>query len=353
MLLPLAAEPSTLQVVWYVLIAVLWIGYLVLEGFDYGVGMLIPFLGKTEKERRVIVNTVGPLWDGNEVWLLTAGGATFAAFPGWYATLFSGLYVPFFLILVGLIIRGVAFEYRAKHPDARWRNTFDWMAATGSFVVSLVFGVGFANFIIGMPVALAEGSQHLHVFTGGFWSLFSPFALLGGVVLVVLFLFHGANFLALKTKGVVHDRAEAFSGKVGLVAIVGGAIYLVWANLAYGWGIVGWLLTVLAAVGLIASWLAIRQGRDGWAFIATTVTILLVAVWIFGRMWPNLGFDNSAAAVPLDRVTAASTELTLTIMTGAAVVFVPIVLAYQAWSIWIFRKRISTKNIPDDVAVAA
>ena len=349
----LATEPTTLQVVWYILIAVLWIGYLVLEGFDYGVGMLIPFLGKTEKERRVIVNTVGPLWDGNEVWLLTAGGATFAAFPGWYATLFSGLYLPLFLILVGLIIRGVSFEYRAKHPDAKWRNTFDWMAATGSFIVSLVFGVGFANFIIGMPVALAEGSQHLHVYTGGFWALFSPFALLGGVVLVVLFLFHGANFLALKTKGVVHDRAEAFATRIGLAAIVGGAIYLVWANLAYGWGPIGWVLTVLAAAGLIGSWLAIRNGRDGWAFVATTVTILLVAVWIFGRMWPNLGFDNSASAVPLDRVTAASTELTLTIMTGAAVVFVPIVLAYQAWTVWIFRKRISTKNIPDDVAVAA
>lgn len=352
-MLPLAVEPTTLQVVWYLLIAVLWIGYLVLEGFDYGVAMLIPFVGKTEKERRVIVNTIGPLWDGNQVWLLTAGGATFAAFPAWYATLFSGLYLPLFLILVGLIIRGVSFEYRAKNPEAAWRNTFDWMACIGSFIVALVFGVGFANFIIGMPVALAPGSNHLHVFTGGFWSLFSPFALLGGVVLVVLFLFHGANFLALKTRGGVHDRAKAFSAKVGLVAIVGGAIYLLWANLAYGWGIVGWLLTVLAAGALIGSWLAIRAGRQGWAFVATTLATLFVAVWIFGRMWPNLGFDNSAAAVPLDVTTASSTPLTLTIMTGAAVVFVPIVLAYQAWSIWIFRKRISTKNIPDDVAVAA
>lgn len=353
MLTALAAEPTTLQVVWYVLIAVLWTGYLVLEGFDYGVGMLIPFLGKTEKERRVIVNTVGPVWDGNEVWLLTAGGATFAAFPGWYATLFSGLYIPFFLILFGLIIRGVSFEYRAKHPDARWRTTFDWMAATGSFVVSLVFGVGFANFIIGLPVSLAEGSNHLHVFTGGFWSLFSPFALLGGVVLVVLFLFHGANFLALKTRGVVHDRAEAFAGRIGMVAVLAGAVYLVWANLAHGFGPLGWVIAALAAAALIVSWLSIRGGRDGRAFVGTTLTIGFVAVWIFVRMWPNLGFDSSGSAVPLDRVTAASTDLTLSIMTGAAAVFVPIVLAYQAWTIWIFRKRISTKNIPDDVAVAA
>lgn len=353
MLTLLATEPSTLQVVWYCLIAILWIGYLVLEGFDYGVAMLLPFLGKNEKERRVIVNTIGPLWDGNEVWLLTAGGAMFAAFPGWYATLFSGLYLPLFLILVGLILRGVSFEYRAKHPDARWRNSFDWMAASGSFLVSLVFGVGFANFIIGMPVALASGSSHLHVYTGGFWALFSPFALLGGVVLVGLFLFHGANFLTLKTRGTVHERAKAVSKKLGLIAIVAGAIYLVWANLAYSIGILGWALTAVAAVALIASWLAMRLNRDGWAFISTTVAILLVTVWIFIRMWPNLGFINSGSGLALDRVSAASTELTLTIMTGAAVVFVPIVLAYQAWSIWVFRKRLSTKNMPEDVVTAA
>lgn len=352
-MLPLATEPTTLQVVWYVLIAVLWIGYLVLEGFDYGVGMLIPFLGKTEKERRVIVNTVGPLWDGNEVWLITAGGAMFAAFPGWYATLFSALYLPLFVILVGLIIRGVSFEYRAKNPDTAWRRTFDRLACTGSFVVSLVFGIAFANFIIGLPVAVAEGSNHLHVFTGSFWSLFSPFALLGGAVFVLVFLFHGANFLALKTKGVVHDRAEAYAGRVGLWAVIAGAAFLVWANVAHGIGALGWALAAVAAAALVGSWLAIRAGRDGLAFAATTTAILGVAVWIFVRMWPELGFDNSAATVPLDRVTAASTELTLTIMTWAAVVFLPLVLAYQSWTIWIFRKRISTKNIPDDVAVAA
>ncbi len=349
----LAAEPTTLQVVWFVLIAVLWTGYLILEGFDYGVGMLIPILGKNEKERRVIVNTVGPLWDGNEVWLLTAGGATFAAFPGWYATLFSGLYLPFFLILVGLIIRGVAFEYRAKRPESAWRNRFDLLAAIGSFIVPLVFGIGFANFIIGLPVDLAPGSESLHVVTASFWQLFSPFALLGGVVLVTVFLFHGANFLALKTRGVIHERAEAFGVKAGLASIVLGAAYLVWANLAYSIGWIGWVFTLVAAVALVGSWLAVKAGRDGWAFVATTVAILFVAVWIFVSMWPDLGFDNSAAATPLDRVTAASTELTLGIMTVAAAVFVPIVLGYQAWSIWVFRKRLSTKNMPDDAVVVA
>ena len=352
-MLPLV-EPTTLQIVWYLLIAVLWIGYLILEGFDYGVGMLIPFLGKTEKERRVIVNTVGPLWDGNQVWLLTAGGATFAAFPGWYATLFSGLYLPLFLILVGLIIRGVAFEYRAKNPETAWRNSFDWMATIGSFLVTLVFGVGFANFVIGMPVANAVTSPMLHVYTGGFWALFSPFALLGGVCLVVLFLFHGANFLALKTKGIVHDRAKAFAKKIGIVSIVLGAAFLLWQNIAYPSfsPLLGWITLLGAAAGLVVSWLMVGK-RDGVAFTGTTVSILFVAVGIFLRMFPALGFDNAGATTPLDITTASSTPLTLAIMTGAAVVFVPIVLAYQAWNIWTFRHRIGTVNIPDDVAVAA
>ncbi len=358
----LATDPSTLQVLWYILIAVLWIGYLVLEGYDYGVGMLIPFLGRNEKERRVIVNTIGPLWDGNEVWLLTAGGATFAAFPGWYATLFSGLYLPLFLVLAGLIIRGVSFEYRAKNPDTRWRTTFDWMAAIGSFIVPLVFGVGFANFIIGLPVVQAATNKNLHVLNGHpyFWQLFSLFGLLGGIVLVVLFLFHGSLFLALKTKGVVHDRAVAFANTIGLVAIVGGAIFLLWKNIAYpsSFGVLDWVCLLIAAVGLVVGWWFNRAGRDGVAFVGTIVAILFVAVGIFLRMWPNLGFDNTAvASAPLNRVTAASTEMTLTIMTVAAVIFVPIVLAYQAWTVWVFRKRISTKNIPDevpsDVAVAS
>lgn len=352
----LAMEPSNLQVLWFVLIAVLWTGYLVLEGYDYGVGMLIPFLGKNEKERRVIVNTIGPLWDGNEVWLLTAGGATFAAFPGWYATLFSGLYLPLFLVLAGLIIRGVSFEYRAKNPDTRWRTTFDWLAATGSFIVPLVFGIGFANFIIGLPVVQAATNDKLHVLAGQpyFWQLFSPFGLLGGVVLVVLCLFHGSLFLALKTKGVVHDRAVTFANTIGMVAIVGGALFLVWKNIAYpsSFGLLDWVCLVVAAVGLVVAWWFNKSERDGIAFAGTTVAILFVAIGIFLRMWPNLGFDNSAIADPaahLNRVTAASTELTLTIMSVAAAIFVPVVLAYQAWSVWVFRRRISTKNMPDEV----
>ncbi len=352
-MIALAIDPTVLQTLWFVLIAVLWIGYLVLEGFDYGVAMLIPFLGRNEKEKRVIVNTIGPVWDGNEVWLLTAGGATFAAFPGWYATLFSGLYLPLFLVLVGLIVRGVAFEYRSKHPEAKWRRAFDWMACIGSFVVSLVFGVAFANFIIGLPVAPAASGSSLFVLTPSPYllQLFSPFGLLGGVVLVVLFLFHGSIYLALKTKGELHERAKAFAGKVGLVAIGGGAVYLVLSNaLVHPVGWLGWALLVLAAAGLVAGWWFITRRRDGLAFISTAATILFVAVGVFATMWPGLGFRDAGGALesPLNVSTAASTEFTLTLMTVAAVIFVPIVLAYTAWTYWVFRRRLGVENMPDE-----
>ncbi|MFT4108036.1 MAG: cytochrome d ubiquinol oxidase subunit II [Propionicimonas sp.] len=340
-----------LQVLWFILIAVLWIGYLVLEGFDYGVAMLIPFLGRNEKERRVIVNTIGPVWDGNEVWLLTAGGATFAAFPAWYATLFSGLYLPLFLVLVGLIIRGVAFEYRAKHPEAKWRNAFDWMAAIGSFIVPLVFGVGFANFILGLPVATDTASPNLFVLTPSpyFWQLFSWFGLLGGLTLVALFLFHGSLFLALKTKGVVHERAQAFASRAGLVAIGLGAIFLVAQNLLHPIGVLGWVLLVLAAAGLASAWWFNGRGRDGIAFVSTTATVLFVAVGIFATMWPGLGFIGvDGAASPINAMNASSSQLTLVLMTVAACVFVPIVLAYTAWAYTVFRRRLGVENIPDD-----
>jgi cytochrome bd ubiquinol oxidase subunit II len=381
-----AAPAVGLQILWVILIAVLWIGYLVLEGFDYGVAMLIPFLGKSDKEKRVMVNTIGPVWDGNEVWLLTAGGATFAAFPAWYATLFSGAYLPLFLVLVGLIIRGVSFEYRSKHPETKWRNTFDWMAAIGSFIVPLVFGVAFANFIIGLPVALATKAQNPNLLTAGasqlyvltpapyFWQLFSPFALLGGIVLVVAFLFHGAIYLTLKTKaGELHDRARKFASTIGLVAIVGGAVYLLWQNLVYparaaltkvALGVdlapylqlAGWIVTALAAVALIAAWWFVGHGREGIAFISTSVAILSVAVIVFLTMVPGLGFvaaSGDRATAPLNLLNASSSQYTLVLMTIVAVIFVPIVLAYTVWSYWVFRQRIGIENMPDEVALAS
>ena len=251
MLTPLAVEPSVLQLIWFALIIVLWVGFFFLEGFDYGVAMLLPILGKRDKDRRVMINTIGPVWDGNEVWLLTAGGATFAAFPGWYATLFSALYLPLLLVLVGLILRGIAFEYRAKRDDARWRSMLDWFATVGSFLPSLVFGVGFANFIIGLPVDSRQ------LFAGTFLGLFSPFALLGGVLFVALFLTHGAVFISLKTKGDIRDSARNFAIPAALVSAVLLVVFAVWANLAYAHHsalpALTWTLSLLAAVAVAAA----------------------------------------------------------------------------------------------------
>lgn len=356
-MIPLATSVAVpaLTLVWFLLIAVLWLGYFFLEGFDYGVAMLIKLLGKDDKEKRVVVNTIGPLWDGNEVWLLTAGGAMFAAFPGWYATLFSGLYLPLLLVLVGLILRGVAFEYRSKHPSSGYRNTLDWFAAIGSLIPALVFGVGFANFVIGLP---NDG----HLITGSFFGLFSPFALLGGVLLVVLCLFHGATFLTLKTTGVIHDRAKSFGTRIGWAAAALTFIFVLCQNVFWpatsefgDLRALAWIAGVLAVVTLPVAVLTLRNGRDGWAFTFGGLSILTLFIGIFAKIYGNIGFfQNEAVALGerMNMLTAASSPTTLKIMTVAAVIFVPIVLAYQAWSYWVFSKRISTKSIPDDVPLS-
>lgn len=362
-MIPLVTDPSGLQILWFILVAVLWIGFFFLEGFDYGVAMLLPVLPKgdaanREKERRVMINTIGPVWDGNEVWLLTAGGATFAAFPGWYSTLFSGLYLPLLLVLVGLIIRGVSFEYRAKHDDSRWRSAFDWCSTIGSLIVALVLGVGFANFVIGMPVALA-GNNLTWVMTGGFWGLFSWYGLVGGLLFVALFLTHGAVFLSLKTDGQLRENARAFASKAGLVTIVLMLVFVLGLNLAYpasgnAWvggagNAICWIVGLLTLASLGISWFFNSKGREGYAFIFTGLAIVTMLVMIFTKIYGTLGFDSSSitdAAKQLDMTTASSSPMTLQIMSIAAVVFVPIVLAYQAWSYWIFRRRLSTKNIP-------
>lgn len=354
LLLETAVPPFTL--VWFLLVAVLWIGYFFLECFDYGVAMLIKILGRDDKEKRVIVNTIGPLWDGNEVWLLTAGGAMFAAFPGWYASLFSGLYLPLLLVLLGLILRGVAFEYRSKHHTSQYRSMLDWFAALGSFLPALVFGVGFANFVSGLP---NDGK----LWNGNFFGLFMPFALVGGLMLVAICLFHGSAFLALKTSGVVHDKAKGFGTKVGWVTVALTAIFVLWQNIAYpaksefgDFSVLAWIVGVLSVVALVAAVFMVMKDRDGWAFICTGLSIVTLFVGIFLKIYGNIGFaqdETVAVGDRLNMITAASSETTLTIMTIAAGIFVPIVLAYQAWSYWVFHKRISTKSIPDDVSPAA
>jgi cytochrome d ubiquinol oxidase subunit II len=337
---------------WFVLIAVLWTGYFFLEGFDFGVGMLLHPLSRsrdrltTEVDRRVMINTIGPVWDGNEVWLLTAGGATFAAFPNWYATLFSGFYLPLFLILIALILRGVAFEYRGKVDDPRWRARWDLAIAVGSWVPAVLWGVAFANIVAGVPIDRAGD------FTGSLLTLLNPFGLLGGVVTASIFAFHGANFLALKSEGEVRDRARAACRFLGPVAIVAGATFLVWNQLARGeaWT---WAPVLLAATGLLVSVVADRAHRDGWAFAATGVAIAAAVVALFGSLYPDVMPSTTDPAFSLTVENASSTDYTLRIMTVVALVMTPVVLCYQAWSYWVFRRRIGRTHIPAPTDPAA
>jgi cytochrome d ubiquinol oxidase subunit II len=335
---------DTLQIIWIVLIAVLWIGYFVLEGFDFGVGILLPVLGKSEAERRALITTLGPLWDGNEVWLLVAGGATFAAFPEWYATLFSGFYLPLFLILVALILRGVAFEYRSKHGDSQWRARWDQLIVVGSFLPALLWGVAFANLVRGVEVSpLAEGG---FVYTGGFFALLNPFALLGGLVTLTLFMTHGAIFISLKTDGDLRYRARDLAFKLGAVATVLAVVFLLWGQLAYSNNTWSWIPVVIAAVSWLAAVAAVKVGREGYAFLFSSITMLGAVSALFSMLYPNVMPNLDRNLVGLTIMNASSTEGTLKIMTVVAVVMTPIVLIYQGWTYWVFRKRLSAAQIP-------
>jgi cytochrome d ubiquinol oxidase subunit II len=333
-----------LTTVWFILIAVLWIGYFVLEGFDFGVGMLLPVVGKNEAERRAVVTTLGPVWDGNEVWVLVAGGATFAAFPEWYATLFSGFYLPLFLILVALIVRGVAFEYRSKRSDGNWRRNWDAAIVFGSFLPALLWGVAFANIVRGVPLEEMDGNIE---YAGGFFNLLNPFALLGGLTFVAIFLTHGAIFLSLKTTGEIRDRAHAMGVRTGLAATVLAVAFLVWAQLAYSDKVWTWAPVLLAAVCWLVALALHRSRSEGRAFLFSALTIALATVALFGMLFPNVMPNIDASGPSLTTQNASSTDYTLTIMTWVAVVFTPIVLAYQSWTYWVFRKRVGAEHIAD------
>ena len=335
---------ETLQIIWIVLIAVLWIGYFVLEGFDFGVGILLPVLGKTEAERRTLITTLGPLWDGNEVWLLVAGGATFAAFPEWYATLFSGFYLPLFLILVALIVRGVAFEYRSKHGDSTWRARWDQLIVFGSFLPSLLWGVAFANLVRGVEVVPLDGGGF--EYTGGFFALLNPFALLGGLVTLTLFMTHGAIFISLKTDGELRFRARDLAFKLGAVATVLAVVFLLWGQLAYSNNVWSWIPVAVAAVSWLAAVASVKLGREGFAFLFSSITMLGAVSALFSMLYPNVMPNIDRNLVGLTIANASSTEGTLKIMTIVAAVMTPIVLVYQAWTYWVFRKRLSASQIP-------
>lgn len=329
----------TLNILWFILIGVLYTGFFVLEGFDFGVGILLPFLGKTDNQRRVMINTIGPHWDGNEVWLVTAGGATFAAFPEWYATLFSGFYLPLFLLLLGLIIRGVAFEYRSKDENPRWRSAFDWCIFIGSLVPALLLGVAFANLVRGVPID-AGGN-----YVGGFFNLLNPYALLGGITTVIVFTLHGAVFLTMKAGGEIQAKAEAAARRIWLPVVIVLLVFLVATYLATDilahLGVNPGIVPISGVVAILLAGYFIRRGRFGWSFAMTIITIAFALVTMFMIMFPRVMISSLNPDWSLTITNAASSPYTLRVMTIVALIFVPIVLVYQGWSYWVFRKRVT------------
>jgi cytochrome d ubiquinol oxidase subunit II len=328
-----------LNTLWFVLIGVLFTGFFVLEGFDYGVGILLPFVGRTDDERRRVINTIGPVWDGNEVWILTGGGAIFAAFPHWYATLFSGFYLALFLLLAALIVRGVAFEFRSKDRSPAWRATWDWMIFAGSLLPALLWGVALANLLEGTPIDATKN------FTGGFFDLLSPYTLLAGLATLGLFVTHGAIFLNLKSTEPIRGRATAIMKKVGPVAttvllLFAGGTYL-WTDVYARLGANPGLVPLLALGSLLAAGYLIHHERMGWAFVMTTLTILFTVATLFVALFPRVMVSSLNPEWSLTIYNASSTPYTLGIMSIVAAVFVPVVLAYQAWTYWVFRHRIS------------
>jgi cytochrome bd ubiquinol oxidase subunit II len=333
----------TLYGFWFGVIAVLWAGFLVLEGFDFGVGMLHRIVGRTDTERDIALSSIGPVWDGNEVWLLVAGGATFAAFPEWYATVFSAYYLAFALLLVGLIIRGIGIEYRAKVQTAKGRTWCEAGIAVGSFLPALLLGVAFADFMNGIKLKVTAESGH--VMAGSFWSLLKPYALLGGVTTLLFFAFHGAVYLALRTEGVVSDRSAALAKQLLWPTAAAAAAFLAWTTTIRG----GWFSEVVAVAIVIALVAGIRplyQGRYGWAFSANALIALLLPVWVFACLWPDVVPASNGSSLSLSAQAAASTHHTLAVMTGVALLVTPIVLAYQAWTYWVFRARIGVPAAP-------
>ena len=343
-------EPTVFQIIWFILITVLFIGFFFLEGFDYGVGMLLPFLGKNDRERRAIINTIGPVWDGNEVWLITAGGASFAAFPQFYATLFSGFFIALILMLIALIFRAVSFEFRSKMEGQGWRNTWDWIIAIASFLIALLWGVAVGNLIQGItlvPDPHFNGAPYVY-YHGGFFGLLSPFTIISGLVFVFLFLMHGANFLTLKTTDPIVSRAKKTAFTMWIIATALTVIFVLWALLGlsfpYKLKTFTWIVALLAAVALLLVGFYIKKDKAGMAFIMGALTIVLATVMVFAGLYPNLIPAANDPNLSITIMNASSSPYTLKVMSIVAVILVPIVLLYQIWTYKVFKDRVSVEQ---------
>lgn len=332
----------SLNELWFILIAVLFIGFFVLEGFDFGVGSVARLLGRDEREKAAYINTIGPFWDANEVWLITAGGAMFAAFPHWYATLFSGFYIPLVFMLVALIIRGVAFQFRGQIDSYRWRNLWDWSIFIGSFLPPILWGVLLANFMTGMPID--ENKEMV----GGFLQFLHPFALLGGIMFAMLCIVHGLQFITIRTEGILQERARNLGKTLALPTLV----------LVLGFAIIGYLKTdiftahgsawillpLFAWIALLGSSILNVKRIDGWAFFLTTMTIVLFTASVFIGMFPRVMISSISDANSLTILNAASGAYTLKVMSYFSLTLLPFVLGYQGWSYYVFRQRIKKED---------
>jgi cytochrome bd-type quinol oxidase subunit 2 len=324
-----------MHTLWFVIIAFFWTGFFVLEGFDFGVGVLHTIVGRTDIERRVAVNAVGPFWDGNEVWLIIAGASTFAAFPGWYATMFSSLYLALLLILAALMARGVSFEYRGKMKDPRWNAGWRWALTIGSALIPLLLGVGLGDLLVGLPI------NQQHDFTGNFFDLLTGYGIFTGLTLLGLSVLQGATFLTLKTTGAVRERSRKVATRFGWVAIALVIVFTVWTQLLHTTRVVPDPLESLAIVAVIAAvWLA-SLGYEGFAFMASSVAMASTLAVLFSELYPKVMVSSTNAAYSLTASNSASGNYALTVMTIVAGIFVPVILIYQGWSYHVFRARVS------------
>jgi cytochrome d ubiquinol oxidase subunit II len=322
--------------IWFVIIAIFWVGFFILEGFDFGVGMLHSFVGKTDVERRIAVNSIGPNWDGNEVWLIVAGAAIFAAFPSWYATMFSTFYLALLVVLLALIVRGVSFEFSRKIDDPRWRLAWRWSLTLGSALIPLLLGTALGDLLHGLPI------NSSHNYTGTFFGLLVPYGLYTGVTLTVLCLFLGAAYLTLKTEGELHDRVARLSGRLGWLAAVVTFGWLTWSHVGLSTGFVPNPIDALALISVVGAALLAESGSEGWAFAAAATAIGSVVGSIFFELFPRVMVSTTNSAYNLTVANSASPSYTLKVMTVVAVIFFPVVLLYQGWSLYVFRKRIVT-----------
>lgn len=328
-----------LPTIWFILIAVLWTGYLLLEGFDLGVGMHILFTARDESSKRVMLNTIGPVWDGNEVWLVTAGAATFAAFPFWYASLFSTLYLPLTVVLLGLIFRAVSIEWRGKRDSVRWRRLWDLALGLGSLVSAFGIGALLALTTTGLPLD-AQGNR-----VGGPFVFLTPLAVIGGLAVVGFCLIHAATFLAVKADGPVRVRASRIAATWSPIALLPLVGWVLVVQFSRG-GIASWTLTVVAVVAAVLGWAAARRRFEGRAFLGFAAFLVAGSASIFAAVFPVVLPSTVSSAYDLTIAIASSSSYTLGVMSIVAVAALPVILGYQAWTYWIFRKRISPDALP-------